>query len=148
MADPQITRHSLKSDDAWVILRDVNTVRAGERKQAMNKAFEAAALSGGKADDDISIDAMIKMLGATTDFAEFAAAAVIVKWYVPYLNEAPVEFDRRNLVGTVAQINDLELDDYDRLLELIAPAAEALMPKVASPDQVDDDTSPSGPASD
>lgn len=147
MAGPEITRHSLKSDGAWVDLRDVSLVRAGERKQAMNKAFEAAALSGGST-EDVSIDTMIKMLGATTDFAEYAAAAVIVKWFVPYLADGPVEFDRRNLTGTVAQINDLEVDDYDRLLELIAPAAEALMPQVASPDQADDPKSPSGPASD
>lgn len=146
MATPEITRHVLKSDGAWVDLRDVSLVRAGERKAAMSKAFEAAALGGGK--EDPSIESIIKMLGATTDFAEYAAAAVLVKWFVPYLADGPVEFDRRNLVGTVAQINDLTGDDYDRLLTLIAPAAEALMPRVSTPDDVDDPSSPSEPASD
>jgi hypothetical protein len=146
MAGPEITRHVLKSDGAWVDLRDVSLVRAGERKQAMGKALEAAAYSGGK--DDPSIDAVIKMLGATTDFAEFAAAAVLVKWFVPYLADAPVEHDRRNLTGIVAQINDLTTDDYDRLMELIAPAAEALMPRISTPDDADDPASPSEPVSD
>jgi len=147
MTGPEITRHVLKSDGAWVDLRDVSLVRAGERKQAMNLAFTAARLSGGS-DAEPSIGTLIDMLGATTDFAETCAAAVLVKWFVPYLNEAPVELDRRNLAGTVAQINDLTGDDYDRLMELAGPAAAALMPRVSTPDDVDNPSSPSAPASD
>lgn len=144
MASPEITRHSLKSDGAWVDLRDVSLVRASERKAAMNKAYEAARHAGGA---EPSIEGIIAVIGATTDFAEIVAAALLVKWFVPYLNEAPTDLDRRNLTGTVAQINDLTGDDYDRLLELIAPAAEVLMPRVSTPDDVDDPSSPSEPAS-
>lgn len=145
MATPEITRHVLKSDGAWVDLRDVSLVRAGERKLAMNKAFEAAR--HGASGTEVSVETMIKLLSATTDFAEYAAAAVLVKWFVPYLDEAPAEHDRRNLPGIVAQINDLTGDDYDRLIELAGPAAEALMPRSSTPDDVDDPASPSEPAS-
>lgn len=148
MATPEITRHVLKSDGAWVDLRDVSLVRAGERKQAMNKAFEAARHGG--SDAEPSVENVIKMLGATTDFAEIVAATLIVKWFVPELHEdsGPQSLDRRDLAGTVAQINDLTTDDYDRLMELIGPAAETLMPRISTPDDVDDPSSPSEPASD
>lgn len=147
MATPEITRHVLKSDGAWVDLRDASLVRAGERKQAMNKAFEAAAHGSRTDDEKPTVESVVKLLSATTDFTEYAGACVLVKWFVPYLDDAPVEHDRRDLPGTVAKINDLTGDDYDRLLELVAPAAVALMPRIMTPDDVDDPESPSEPAS-
>lgn len=148
MPAPEITRHVLKSDGAWVDLRDVSLVRAGERKAAMNLAFTAARHGAGS--DDPSLENLIEMIGATTDFAETCAAAVLVKWFVPELHEdtGPQAIDRSNLAATVAQINTLPIDDYDRLMELIGPAAEALMPRVSTPDDVDKPESPSEPASD
>ena len=143
---PEITRHVLKSDGAWVDLRDPSLIRAGERKAAMAKAYAAARAASG--DGDVSMDSLIELIAATTDFAEIVAASLVAKWYVPELHEAgPVAPDRRDLAGTVAQMQDLTGDDYDRLLELAAPAIEMLRPRGITPDDVDDPASPSEPAS-
>lgn len=143
---PEITRHVLKSDGAWVDLRDPTLIRAGERKQAMAKAYTAARAHG--ADDETpSIDTLITMIESSTEFVELVAAASIAKWFIPELHEAPLTPDRRNLAGTVEQINDLTGDDYDRLLELVAPAVELLMPRKSTPDDADDLASPSEPVS-
>jgi uncharacterized membrane-anchored protein len=147
MAGPEITRHALKSDGAWVDLRDVSLVRAGERKAAMAKAYAAARAGGGQ--ESPSMEALIEMIGASTDFVEIVCATLIVKWFVPDLgHEAPLTVDRRDITGTVAQINDLTTEDYDRLLELAEPAVTALMPRSTTPDDHDDPASPSGPVSD
>lgn len=144
MASPEITRHVLKSDGAWVDLRDVSLVRAGERKAAMAKAYEGARAGG---EEEPSMDNLIKMVEASTEFVEIVCATLIVRWFVPDLHEAPVSPDRRNLSALVAEINDLTTADYDRLVELAEPAVAALMPRGITPDDVDDPASPSEPAS-
>jgi uncharacterized membrane-anchored protein len=150
MPAPEITRHVLKSDGSWVDLRDVSLVRAGERKAAMAHIYAAARQAPADGETP-SMDSLIAMIGASTEFAEFVAATLIVRWYVPDLHEeagGPQTIDRRNLAGTVAAINDLRGDDYDRLLELAIPAIEALSPRSITPDDVDNPASPSEPASD
>lgn len=144
---PEITKHSLKSDGAWVALRDVSLIRAGERKAAMAKAYAAARAGGGE--DEPSMDNLIAMIEGSTDFVEIVCATLIAEWFVPELHElGPAKPDRRDLAGTVAQIQDLLTDDYDRLCELAAPAVEQLMPRNITPDDHDDPASPSEPASD
>jgi uncharacterized membrane-anchored protein len=146
---PEITRHVLKSDGAWVDLRDPSLIRAGERKAAMAKAYAAARASGGRdTEEGISMENLIEIIEASTEFAEIVAASIIAKWFIPELHEAgPVIPDRRNLAATVADMQDLTSDDYDRLLELATPAIDLLRPRGITPDDVDDPASPSEPAS-
>jgi len=143
MPNPEITRHPLKSDGAWVDLRDVRTVRARDRRTATEVMMSAAALD---ADNEVQVRSLVQALSASTDFAEHVAAMLIVKWFVPYLHEDIGAPDR----ATAEDIGELYAEDYDRLLELAEPAILALMPGRAAtnPDDLDNPSSPSEPASD
>jgi hypothetical protein len=135
-----MTRHTLKSDGAWVELRDVEDLRAKDRK-----AVEAAVMSAIEVDLDTGRIAAGK--GAIQQIMNGApdaiAARLIVGWELPYLPDAPLPSQDPE------QLGELRLDDYRRLMELIDPAVALLMPgRSNNPDDYDNPASPSGPASD
>jgi hypothetical protein len=132
-------RHILKSDGAWVELRDLLDVRARDRKRVM------AVMTDG-VEVDINTGAMqadtAKVLQAYTDgIPEAVAALLITAWEIPYAPDAKLPSIDPDAIG------DLRLDDYDRLMEIVKPAVDLLMPKPPSPDDYADPTSPSEPAS-
>lgn len=130
-------RHDLVTEGAWVDLRDISTVRARDRKAAMQGLLRniKVDLEGG----DVEIpDRLSAVLSASDDLAEAAALTLITEWCVPYLDGA---------VPSLDAIGDLEMEDYDRLLKLAEPAIKKFMPPKVSPDDHADPKSPSVPAS-
>jgi hypothetical protein len=135
-----MTRHVLKTDGAWVELRDVEDLRAKDRK-----AVENAVMSAVEVDMDTGRIAAGK--GAIQQIINGAPDAVaerlIVGWEIPYLPDAPLPS------ADPEQLGELRLDDHRRLMELIEPAVNLLMPgRSNNPDDHDDPSSPSEPASD
>lgn len=135
-----MTRHVLKTDGAWVELRDVEDLRARDRK-----AVENAVMSAVEVDMDTGRIAAGK--GAIQQIINGAPDAVaerlIVGWEIPYMPDAPLpSMDPE-------QLGELRLDDHRRLMELIEPAVALLMPgRSNNPDDHDNPASPSEPASD
>jgi hypothetical protein len=134
-----VTRHPLKSDGAWVELRDVEDLRAKDRR-----AVDAVISAQISVDLDGNVNAGPELVAAIKDAAPDAViAAMVSSWEIPYLPEARIpRLDPDNL-------GELKLDDYDRLKELTEPAMRLLMPRSSeNVDDYQDPQSPSGPASD
>jgi hypothetical protein len=133
-------RHILKSDGAWVELRDLLDVRARDRKKVMaimTSAIRITDFTTGEMDADTTQ----VMQAYESGIPEAVAALLITAWEIPYAPDAKLpSID-------VESLGDLRLDDYDRLMEIIQPAMDLLMPKPVSPDDYADPTSPSEPAS-
>jgi hypothetical protein len=134
-----MTRHSLKSDGAWVELRDVEDLRARDKKKV------DAVLTGqisADLDGNVTVDrgAVAAVMSGVPDMV---ATLLVSAWEIPYNPDAKLpSIDPESL-------EDLRLVDYDRLMELIEPAVRLFMP--GRSDNVDDHTdpaSPSEPASD
>lgn len=134
-----MTRHVLKTDGAWVELRDVEDLRAKDRK-----AVEKLIMSAVEVDMDTGRIAAAK--GAISQIVSGApdavAAQLITAWEIPYAPDAQLpRLDPEAL-------DELRLDDHRRLMELIEPAVALLMPgRANNPDDHDDPASPSEPAS-
>jgi hypothetical protein len=133
-----MTRHVLKTDGAWVDLRDVEDLRARDRKKV--DAIISAQIT---VDLDGNVTTGPELVSAIKDAAPDAvAAALISSWEIPYLPDAQLPRLDAEILG------ELKLDDYDRLMELIEPAMSLLMPHSSSNvDDHQDPTSPSEPAS-
>ena len=133
------TRHVLKSDGAWVELRDLLDVRARDRRKV------TAAMTAGVSVDietgRIAADSARVMQAFETDAPEAVAALLITAWEIPYMPDAKLPSIDPESVG------ELRLDDYDRLMEIIKPAVSLLLARRPSPDDHADPTSPSVPAS-
>jgi hypothetical protein len=133
------TRHALKSDGAWVELRDVEDLRARDRKKvdALLMGQVSADLDGNVSVDRGAVRAII------SEVPEAVAALLVAAWEIPYLPDAKLpSIDAEAL-------DDLRLDDYNRLLELAEPAIRLFMPSSSrNVDDHADPASPSGPASD
>ena len=133
-------RHILKSDGAWVELRDLLDVRARDRKKVtgiMTSAVHITDLSTGAMDADADV-----VMKAYESIPEVVAALLITAWEIPYAPDAKLPSIDPDSIG------DLRLDDYDRLMEIVKPAVDLLMARPPSPDDYADPTSPSEPASD
>jgi PAS domain-containing protein len=133
-----MTRHVLKTDGAWVELRDVEDLRGRDRK-----AVNAIVMAAIQIDDDGNVIPGSESVSQIVDAApEAVAAQLISSWEIPYLPDALIpRLEPENL-------GELKLEDYDRLRELIDPAVTLLMPRSSKdPSDYDDPTSPSGPAS-
>lgn len=134
-----MTRHTLKSDGAWVELRDVEDLRAKDRK-----AVEAAIMENVEVDLDTGRIAAGK--GAIAQIMNGAPDAVarqlIAAWEIPYAPDAQIpRLDPEAL-------DELRLDDHRMLMELLEPAVALLMPgRSNNPDDHNDPASPSEPAS-
>lgn len=133
-----MTRHVLKTDGAWVELRDVEDLRARDRKKV--DAIISAQII---VDLDGNVTAGPELVSAIKDATPDAVAAALVSsWEIPYLPDAPLPRLDVDILG------ELKLPDYDRLLELTQPAMAILMPGDSkNVDDYQDPTSPSGPAS-
>jgi hypothetical protein len=132
-------RHVLKTDGAWVELRDVEDLRARDRKKVDAVVMSALTV-------DMETGAIAANPGALEKVAsgtnEAIAAVLISSWEIPYLPDAQLPCIDPDVLG------ELRLPDYDRLIELIEPAAALLNPRSSSnPDDYDDPQSPSEPAS-
>lgn len=132
-----MTRHVLKTDGAWVELRDVEDLRARDRKKV--DAIISAQII---VDLDGNVTAGPELVSAIKDATPDAVAAALVSsWEIPYLPDAPLPRLDVDILG------ELKLPDYDRLLELTQPAMAILMPGDSkSVDDYQDPTSPSEPA--
>lgn len=133
------TRHELKTDGAWVELRDVADLRARDRKKVDAVVMSAVTFDMETGAVEASPDALEKVASGTND----ATAAVLISaWEIPYLPDAPLPRLDAEALG------ELMLADYDRLMELIRPAVDALNPRSSrNPDDHADPQSPSEPAS-
>lgn len=133
-----MTRHSLKSDGAWVELRDVEDLRQRDRKKV-----NAIVMSAISVDLDGNVAAGPEMVSLIQEAAPDAVIELLVSgWEIPYLPDAKLPKLDPDVLG------ELKLDDYDRLLELVTPAQDLLMPHASNNvDDYQDPASPSEPAS-
>lgn len=131
-------RHDLVTEGAWVELRDVEDLRARDRKK-VDAIISAQIL----VDLDGNVTAGPELVSAIKDATPDAVAAALVSsWEIPYLPDAPLPRLDADVLG------ELLLADYDRLLELTQPAMAILMPGDSrDPSEHADPQSPSGPAS-
>lgn len=134
-----MTRHVLKTDGAWVELRDIEDLRARDRK-----AVEAIIMENVEVDMETGRIAAGK--GAISQIVNGAPDAVaerlISAWEIPYAPGVQIPSLDREALG------ELRLDDHRRLMELIEPAVALLMPgRSNNPDDHTDPASPSGPVS-
>lgn len=133
-----MTQHSLKSDGAWVELRDVEDLRAKDAKAVENAVMSAIEV-------DIDTGRVAAGKGAISQIVNGAPEAVavqlVVAWYIPYLPDAPLPRLNPEILG------ELSLADHRRLMELIEPAVAMLMPgRSNNPDDHNKPASPSEPA--
>jgi len=133
-------RHVLKTDRAWVELRDIEDLRAKDRK-----AVQAAVMAG------VEVDMETGRVSATKDvIAQFmsggpeaVAIRLVASWEIPYLPDAPIPLVNPEI------LDELKLEDHARLMELVEPAVRLLMPgRSDNPDDYENPESPSEPASD
>lgn len=132
-------RHVLKTDGAWVELREVEDLRAKDRKKVEAVIMDAITF-------DMETGAITPGPGAleriTNGTGEAVAERLISSWEIPYLPDAPLPLLNPEILG------ELTLADYDRLMELIQPAVNVLNPRSSrNVDDHADPTSPSAPVS-
>jgi hypothetical protein len=134
-----MTQHPLKSDGAWVELRDVEDLRARDRK-----AVEAIIMSAVEVDMETGHVAAGRgaIAQIMTGAPEAVATQLITAWEIPYMPDAQLPRLDPEAIG------DLRLDDHRRLMELVEPAVALLMPgRSNNPDDHDKPASPGEPAS-
>src|SRR5690606_30763981 len=133
-----MTRHVLKTDGAWVELRDIEDLRAKDRR-----AIDAIITAQIHIDLDGNVEAGPELVEAIKNAApEAVATQLISSWEIPYLPDARIPRLDSDALG------ELKLADYDRLMELIEPALKLLMPNSSrNVDDHGDPASPSEPAS-
>jgi hypothetical protein len=133
------TRHVLKTDGAWVELRDIEDLRARDKKKV--NALIAGLV---KVDAETgNVDTGPAVIGRIVqDVPDIVASLLIVAWELPYLPDAKLpSIDPEAL-------DDLKLDDYQRLQELVEPVVALMMPNSSnSVDDYENQASPSEPAS-
>lgn len=127
-------RHDLVTDGAWVELRDVEDLRAKDRKKV-----NAIVMSAVSVDLDGEVTTGPEMVSLIMEAAPDAVIGLLVAaWGIPYLPDAQLP------CLDVDALGELKLDDYDRLKELVAPAQALLMPH--SSNNVDDHADPRSPS--
>lgn len=134
-----MTRHPLKSDGAWVELRDVEDLRAKDRKAVEATVMDAVELDLDTGRIAAGKGAIAQIMNGTPDAV---AGQLIVAWEIPYTPDLQIPRVDPEALG------ELRLDDHRRLMELIEPAVNLLMPgRSNNPDDHANPASPSGPAS-
>jgi hypothetical protein len=104
-------RHPLASPGAWVELRDVGELRAGDQMDVM-----------GAMDD---LEAAGRMYGQMTNAL---AAVMVVNWQLP----SPLPLPSQD----VKALRLMEIDDYNRLVGLLTPAMTRIFPGETEPASV------------
>ena len=106
-----IVQHVTLPSGAEVVFRDPRQLRARDKKYVVSKMR-----------DDTSAR------GRALDVFDGTLAMLIEKWDVPYLPAAPLPRDMPSI------IDELEIPDYDKLIDAIGPAVELLFPTVRDED--------------
>jgi hypothetical protein len=137
------TRHALKSDGAWVELRDIDDLRKRDRKKVdalINGAVEIEVDEDGEVTTTPSKGAVLSIMNGVPDVV---ATLLITAWELPYAPDAQLpSIDPEAL-------DELRLDDHARLMELVDPVVALFMPgRSNNPDDYEKPASPSEPASD
>ena len=134
------TRHVLKTDGAWVELRDVEDLRARDRKKVEAVIMNAITFDAETGSIAAGPGALEQITNGT---GEAVAMRLISAWEIPYIADAQLPLVDPDVLG------ELKLPDYDRLIELLQPAIDVLNPRSArDPSDHADPVSPSEPASD
>ncbi|MFI8459025.1 hypothetical protein [Kitasatospora sp. NPDC085464] len=103
-------QHPLASPDSWVVLRDPKELKAGAKKRILRSVQDSAS--------NISMG---------LDVADGLMALLVENWQLPRPLPLPsVSPDSLDL---------MEIEDYDKLAELIRPAQQLLFP--GNPDPTD-----------
>ncbi|WP_128381275.1 hypothetical protein [Streptomyces cavernae] len=115
-------RHSLVAEGSWVQLRDPRTLKSGDKRRVL-RAIRDTGETG---------EVALSMLDAI-------AIVAIETWSLAL----PVP------AVDVAALDLMEIADYDKLSDLLAPTQEALFPTpvdAESPEQAEDPQSPTEPS--
>ena len=121
-----MARHELPSG-GWVELRDVDTLRARDRKNVMRNVHDP--------EDGRTIASLIEM-------GDGVLAMMVTAWELPYLENAPLPS------VDLSVLEELTLPDETELQRLCAPAAKLVVTRSEpDPSDHDDPTSPTAPAS-
>ena len=129
------TRHVLKSDGAWVELRDVDDLRARDKKRVVAAVTELVKVDVESGSVGTGPDVIRRIV---QDITDVVAGLLVTAWEIPYLPDARLpSIDAESL-------DDLRLDDYARLQELVEPVVSLLMP--GSSNNVDDHEKPESPS--
>lgn len=129
------TRHPLKSSGAWVELRDVEDLRARDRKAVSKIVMSAITFDLDSGEVTAGPDAATRIVDETPDAV---AAQLITSWEIPYLPDARIPRLEPEM------LDELLIEDYDRLRELVEPAVALLMPHGSN--NVDDHADPQSPS--
>lgn len=130
------SRHVLPSG-GWVELREGGMLRARDQKRMLRS---------------IPADDRQNPLEVGLSVTSGMIALMVVDWKLPY-PPAPTETDtgpqeRDWLLPSqdLSMVDDLSMPDYNRLVELVKPEAEAAFPGKPDPSDYDNPASPTGPA--
>ena len=129
------TRHVLKSDGAWVELRDIDDLRARDKKKVNSAITDLVKVDMESGAVDTGPDVIRRIV---QDVPDIVAGLLITSWEIPYLPDARLPSIDPEV------LDDLRLDDYQRLLELTEPVVALLMP--SSSNNVDDFEKPESPS--
>lgn len=127
-------RHELPSG-GWVEVRDHTLMRSKDKKTFLRKFAPRA--------EDLS-DLEKGFL-----LTDGLMAALITDWKLPYEPDPADDGSPREWVLPSADetlVDELTAPDYEAVQKIIEDARKVLFPVPASPDQVNDKLSPSGPA--
>lgn len=120
-------RHALATEGAWVELRDPRELKSGDKKTVLRRINDGS-----------------KAISAGLDLTDGLIAVMAVNWQLA----SPLPLPSAD----ITVLDMLEIADYDRLTELVAPARKLLFPDSAQPDTaqaqaeaVKDPASPTGP---
>ena len=120
-----------------VTLRDLDGLKARDTKALMSKMSKAAK--------DVDQDDDGQLAEAGMNATDELIAMLVTDWQIPYATEDERPWLMPKLDITL--INELRAPDYGRLMSLVQPAQEVLMPKKLDPSDYEDLDSPTAPAS-
>lgn len=120
-------RHDLPSG-GWVELRDANELKAKDRKRVLRQLGDPKEGH---------------VLAASVDLADLIMACMVTAWKLPYLEDAPIPAVQLDV------LDELSMEDENKLQRLVEPVAHLFAPSGKKPDPSDYDNpdSPTGPAS-
>lgn len=110
----------------WVEFCDPSTLKAKHKKRVLRRLR--------------TLD-MERPMSSGIDYTDAIACEVITCWEVPYLPDAPLPSENPDL------LDELDIDDYDELIAALAPFLDHFNRRRPTPDDAEDETSPSVPAS-
>ena len=110
----------------WAELRDPKTLRAKDKRRVLKNIK-------GTPDEENPV-------AASLDTTDGMVCMMVTAWEIPYMPDAALPGDAPEM------LDELEIPDYDVLLEAVTPARELLFPDKITPDDHDKPDSPPAPA--